>query len=96
MKRLKNRWFFGVVCEQIVFSVGDGIRNIKMAKPRPRFKDDAERARQEAEERKEVARVSKSDADIPAAEGGVNFLKFREEFEERMETEEAEEALKHE
>lgn len=20
MKRLKNRWFFGVVCEQIVFS----------------------------------------------------------------------------
>lgn len=50
MKRLKRRWFSGVVCEQIVFNVTDGTRNIKTAKPRPpRFKDEEERARHRLE-----------------------------------------------
>lgn len=43
MQRLKTRYYSGVVCEQIVFSVPDCVRNIKKAEPRPRFKTEEER-----------------------------------------------------
>ena len=43
MKRIKKRIFSGTVCEQIVFNTLDRIRNIKDAKPRTRFKTQAER-----------------------------------------------------
>lgn len=43
MKRVKRRRFSGVVCEQIVYNVSDRVRDIKHAKPRLRFKDEAER-----------------------------------------------------
>jgi hypothetical protein len=44
VKRLKRRWFSGCVCEQVVFSVPDNTREIKRAKPRPRFHNEEERA----------------------------------------------------
>lgn len=43
MRRVKRRIFAGSVCEQIVYSVSDRV-DVKKAKPRLRFKDDAERA----------------------------------------------------
>ena len=43
MQRVKRRIFSGVVCEQEVYTVSDRT-NIKKAEPRPRFKDDEERA----------------------------------------------------
>lgn len=43
MQRIKRRIFSGVVCEQEVYTVSDRA-NIKKAEPRPRFKDDEERA----------------------------------------------------
>ena len=43
MQRVKRRIFSGVVCEQEVYTVSDRA-NIKKAEPRPRFKDDEERA----------------------------------------------------
>lgn len=43
MKRIKKRIFSGTVCEQIVFNTSDRIRNISDAKPRVRFKTQAER-----------------------------------------------------
>lgn len=43
MQRVKARIFSGVVCEQIVFNIGDKT-NIKTARPaQPRFRDEAER-----------------------------------------------------
>jgi len=41
--RIKRRIFAGVVCEQIVFTVSDKVKDIKKAQPRPRFKSEAER-----------------------------------------------------
>lgn len=43
MQRVKRRIFSGVVCEQEVYTVSDRA-NIKKAEPRPRIKDDEERA----------------------------------------------------
>lgn len=43
MKRVKRRIFSGTVCEQIVYNVSDRA-DVKKAKPRLRFKDEAERA----------------------------------------------------
>lgn len=43
MKRIKKRIFSGTVCEQLVFSVSDRTRKIAEAKPRLRFKNQAER-----------------------------------------------------
>lgn len=43
MKKAKRRIFSGIVCEQIVFNVPDRVRDIKNAKPRPRFKTEEER-----------------------------------------------------
>lgn len=43
MIRIKQRRFFGAVCEQVVYTLPDRIKNILKAKPKPRFKDDAER-----------------------------------------------------
>ena len=43
MKRIKKRIFSGTVCEQLVFNVSDRTRKIKEAKPRLRFKTQAER-----------------------------------------------------
>ena len=44
MRRVKKRIFSGVVCEQIVYSVSDKVRNIKKCSPRVRFKNEEERA----------------------------------------------------
>lgn len=45
MQRVKTRIFSGDVCEQIVFSVSDGVKDIKNARPKkPRFLDERERA----------------------------------------------------
>ena len=44
MRRVKKRIFSGVVCEQIVYSVSDKVRNIKKSSPRVRFKNEEERA----------------------------------------------------
>lgn len=44
MKRVKRRIFSGVVCEQVVFSVPDRIRDLSDAAPQPRFKTEEERA----------------------------------------------------
>lgn len=44
MQRVKKRTFSGCVCEQIVFSAPDGVKNVaKLNPPRPRFKTEAER-----------------------------------------------------
>ncbi len=43
MKRVKRRIFSGTVCEQIVHNVSDRA-DVKKAKPRIRFKDEADRA----------------------------------------------------
>ena len=43
MQRVKTRILSGTVCEQIVFNVPDRVRDIKKAKPRPRFKTEEER-----------------------------------------------------
>lgn len=43
MQRVKTRIFSGAVCEQIVFNVPDRVRDIRKAKPRPRFKTEEER-----------------------------------------------------
>lgn len=45
MAKIKRRIHAGSICEQEVFSVSDRTRNLKAAEPRPRFKDEAERAR---------------------------------------------------
>lgn len=45
MRRLKRRIFAGAVCEQIVYSVSDGVSDIRTARPKkPRFASDEERA----------------------------------------------------
>ena len=52
MKRVKRRTFAGVVCEQEVYTVGDRV-NVKTAEPpRPRFRNDEERA----QHREEISR----------------------------------------
>ena len=43
MRRAKRRIFSGVVCEQIVFSIPDRLKNLDKAEPRPRFKSEEER-----------------------------------------------------
>lgn len=43
MLRVKRRIFSGVVCEQEVYSISNR-SNVKKSEPRPRFKDDEERA----------------------------------------------------
>ena len=44
MQRVKKRIFSGCVCEQLVFSVPDGIKNVAKLEPkRPRFKTETER-----------------------------------------------------
>lgn len=50
--RVKKRTFSGCVCEQEVFTVGDGTKKIKGAVPRPRFKTDAERERHRRQQAK--------------------------------------------
>lgn len=49
MKRVKRSVFAGAVCEQIVYTVSDNIREIKNSKPKPRFKTDEERERHKTE-----------------------------------------------
>ncbi len=49
MKRVKRAVFAGAVCEQIVYTVADNTRDIKNSKPKPRFKNDEERERFNAE-----------------------------------------------
>ncbi len=44
MRRVKKRIYSGVVCEQIVYSVSDRIKNIGKSSPRVRFKNEEERA----------------------------------------------------
>ena len=44
MQRAKTRYFAGAVCEQIVFNVPDRVRDIRKAEPRPRFRNEEERA----------------------------------------------------
>ena len=44
MRRVKKRIYSGVVCEQIVYSVSDRIKNIGKSSPRVRFKTEEERA----------------------------------------------------
>lgn len=43
MQRVKRRIFSGTVCEQVVFSARDGIKNLDKAESRPRFKTEEER-----------------------------------------------------
>lgn len=43
MRRAKRRVFSGAVCEQIVYPVPDGTRNIKDSEPKPRFENEQER-----------------------------------------------------
>lgn len=43
--RLKRRIFSGAVCEQVVFTAPDRLKDIKSAEPKPRFKSEEERAR---------------------------------------------------
>ncbi len=43
MIRLKKRTFSGVVCEQVVYSVSDRVKDAKKAAPRLRFKTEEER-----------------------------------------------------
>ena len=50
MKRIKRRTFSGVVCEQIVYSVSDRVKDVKKASPpRPRFKTEEEREQHKLE-----------------------------------------------
>ena len=50
MKRIKRRIFSGAVCEQMVYSVSDRVKNIKTAMPpRPRFKTPEEREQHKME-----------------------------------------------
>ncbi len=49
MKRVKRTVFAGAVCEQIVFNVADNVRNLKKAQPKPRFRNEEERARHRTE-----------------------------------------------
>lgn len=44
MQRVKRRIFSGAVCEQVVFTVPDRLKNLDKAEPRPRFKTEEERA----------------------------------------------------
>lgn len=43
MRRVKTRTFSGCVCEQEVFTISDRATDVRKAKPRLRFKTDAER-----------------------------------------------------
>lgn len=43
MRRIKRRTFFGVVCEQEVFTIPDRVKDIRKAEPRPRFATPEER-----------------------------------------------------
>ncbi len=46
MKRVKRRIFGESVCEQIIYNVSDGVKDLTGTRPRPpRFKSDAERER---------------------------------------------------
>lgn len=45
MQRVKTRIFSGAVCEQLVFNVSDRARDIRAAEPKPRFRNEEERAR---------------------------------------------------
>lgn len=53
VKTMKKRIFAGCTCEQIVYNVPDGIRNLKAYDPekssRKRFKDESDRARHRTE-----------------------------------------------
>ncbi len=49
MKRVKRTVFAGAVCEQIVYNIADNVRNLKATKPKPRFRNDEERARHRTE-----------------------------------------------
>ena len=49
MKRVKRTVFAGAVCEQIVFNIADNVRNLKKAQPKPRFRNEEERARHRTE-----------------------------------------------
>lgn len=49
MKRVKRTVFAGAVCEQIVYNVADNVRNLKATKPKPRFRNEEERARHRTE-----------------------------------------------
>lgn len=52
MKRVKKRIFSGAVCEQLCYNVRDGADVRKSEPPKPRFKDEADKARH----RDEIAR----------------------------------------
>lgn len=43
MRQAKTRIFSGAVCEQIVFHVSERVRDVGTARPKPRFKSEAER-----------------------------------------------------
>lgn len=43
MPKIKRRIFSGSVCEQEVFAVPERVKNLKLAEPRMRFKDEVER-----------------------------------------------------
>ena len=49
MKRVKRCVFAGAVCEQIVYTVADNVKDFKKSKVRPRFKSDEERERHKVE-----------------------------------------------
>lgn len=50
--QVKRRIFAGAVCEQIVFTAPDRLRDIRKARPKPRFQSETERA----EHRRGIAR----------------------------------------
>jgi hypothetical protein len=61
LKRVKRRRFSGCVCEQIVYSVAESCDPKKAKAPRPRFKDEAERAaHREKISRKKFQRIVNS------------------------------------
>lgn len=79
MKRIKKRIFSGVVCEQLVFSVGDNTRRIKEAKPRPRFKNAEDRAQHRLQiSRRQHARLVNENMD---PSGLYSTLTFDTEYE---------------
>lgn len=79
MKRIKKRIFSGTVCEQIVFNTSDRVRNIKEAKPRPRFKTQEEREQHKLLiSRRRHARLINENMDTS---GHYSTLTFNNEYE---------------
>lgn len=79
MKRIKKRIFSGAVCEQLVFNVSDRTRNIKEAKPRVRFKNQAEKEQHKLLiSRRRHARLINENMD---ASGLYSTLTFSNEYE---------------